>query len=97
MPQPTAYGHNYRRARAVLLAQQLPCQLRLACDGAIADSADHVPPLALHVHVPGSGCCRLLPECLACQRSQGGSVANLLRARARTPAIPRPSRVWWGE
>jgi hypothetical protein len=30
-----------------------------------------VPPLALHVHVEGSGCCRSLPACGPCQRRQG--------------------------
>jgi hypothetical protein len=52
------YDHRYQRARSVLLRQRLPCALRLACDGATDDSADHDPPLALHVHVAGSGCCR---------------------------------------
>jgi hypothetical protein len=88
------YGWRYQQARKVLLSYRLPCSLRLVCDGAVANSVDHSPPLAMHTHVPGSGCCILRPACTACQKSQGGQVAKLLRQRARTRVPPRPSRVW---
>ena len=38
--------------------------------GAPASELDHVPPLALHRHVEGSGCCRSLPACGPCQQDQ---------------------------
>jgi hypothetical protein len=54
----------------------LLCSLRLVCDGVLADSADHDQPLSQHDHVPGSGCCRLIPACTACQRKQGGLIRS---------------------
>ena len=57
--------------------------------GAPADAAhrgelDHVPPLILHTHVEGSGCCRELPACWDCQRRQAAELAW----RARAPTAP---------
>ena len=63
--------------RAALLG--LPCEMRLVCDGAAADSADHVPPVSLHEHVEGSGCCVLRPACMRCQ----GEQARLLSMEAK--------------
>jgi len=71
------YGHRYRMLRAALLGQ--PCELRLKCDGDPADSADHTPPLSLHHHVEGSGCCGLRPACMRCQ----GEQARILSMRAK--------------
>ena len=71
----SAYTRTYERERRALLAAGLRCELRLACNGATADSADHDPPLAWHRHEAGSGCCRLVAACLACQHRQGGLVA----------------------
>lgn len=85
------YDGNYKRERRVLLAQRVPCQLRLVCGGAVADSADHDPPIRQHRHVPGSGCCRLVPACVACQHKQGGLIRS---GRLKARAIPAPSRVW---
>jgi hypothetical protein len=88
------YGGRYELERQQLLALRLPCHLRLVCDGVPADSADHDPPLALHAHVNGSGCCRLVPACLDCQRVQGKQVAVLLRRRRAERPVPVPSRRW---
>jgi len=79
------YSGSYARRRAALIGR--PCSLRLpGCTG-VADSADHRPPLRLHAHVQGSGCCELVPACLRCQKSQGG---RLSRRRGRLVT----SRVW---
>lgn len=71
------YGYRYRQLRATLLG--LPCELLLGCGGAPADSADHVPPLSLHEHREGSGCCVLRPACMGCQ----GEQARLLSMRTK--------------
>ena len=42
--------------------------------GAPASELDHVPPLALHTHVEGSGCCVSLPACGPCQRAQAAEL-----------------------
>src|SRR5262245_30474501 len=41
-----------------------------------ATTLDHDPPLAMHVHRNGSGCCRLIPSCEPCNRAGGQMVAN---------------------
>jgi len=82
------YGRGYERARAMVLGR--PCSLRLVCDGAPANSADHFPPLSRHLHVEGSGCCVLRPACLSCQWEQG----RRLQGRRRYRKVPRPSRSW---
>ena len=86
------YGTQYRRERDALLAVPRACELRLVCGGAVADSADHDPPLALHDHRPGSGCCRLRPACLACQHRQARLIQTK-RWRASRPT-PAPTRSW---
>lgn len=68
------YGPAYEAARRRLLGN--PCKLRLVCSGAPGTEADHVPPLSLHQHVEGSGCCRLQPACGPCQRRQAIDLAN---------------------
>lgn len=59
-PSPTnqAYGRRYRRARAILLADNPPCHW---C-GAPATTADHEPPLSEvgHPHM------HLVPACKPC-------------------------------
>jgi hypothetical protein len=86
------YGYAYRRARGAILAKRLPCSLRLVCRGVVADSVDHDPPVSLHDHVVGSGCCRLVPACLACQHYQGGLVR--FRREGWRAQIPTPSGAW---
>lgn len=51
--------------------------------GRPATTRDHVPALALHVHVEGSGCCELLPACSPCNSRDGQLItAELNRRRA---------------
>jgi hypothetical protein len=96
VPRPgSPYGGTYPRARSVLLRQRLPCALRLACDGAMADSADHDPPLALHEHVAGSGCCRLVPACLRCQSVQDAELVGFGRFELFQGAGPRAQPGFW--
>lgn len=47
------------------------------CTGT-ATEADHQPPLALHEHEEGSGCCVLVPSCGPCARAQGGALGAAL-------------------
>jgi hypothetical protein len=49
---------------------------------------DHQPPLALHFHVEGSGCCRVLPACGDCQRRQGAELGFGGHWTAPQPELP---------
>jgi len=71
MPDP--YGRPFRRAKALQLDPPVPCS---HCRQAVAVTLDHDPPLAMHRHVKGTGCCRLIPSCEACNRSGGILVAQ---------------------
>ena len=44
------------------------------CGRRLANTLDHDPPLAMHVHRNGSGCCRLIPACDVCNKSGGAAV-----------------------
>src|SRR5262245_13516253 len=44
------------------------------CKRRIANTLDHDPPLSMHVHRPGTGCCRLIPSCEECNRAGGIAV-----------------------
>jgi hypothetical protein len=60
--------------------------------GAPATELDHVPPLALHPHVEGSGCCEERPACGDCQRRQGAEL-GWNRNAEKVPlgeAVPEP-------
>src|SRR5262245_44502137 len=72
------YTKGYERARAALLAANPVC---VHC-GAMATEADHQPPVALHVHIEGTGCCVLVPSCATCARRQGTPVAQAKRPDA---------------
>ncbi len=72
-----AYGHQHQVARRALLEANPWC----AHCGAPATEADHQPPLALHEHLEGSGCCVLVPSCHDCGRKQGGHLAQHLAGR----------------
>jgi hypothetical protein len=92
------YGPAYQAVRAAQLG--LPCEMRLVCDGDPANSTDHDPPLARHLHIEGSGCCRLRPGCLRCQRRQAQELAGQT-AKFKALGLPppmidvyQPSRVW---
>jgi len=65
----TAYDANYqRRVRGLLQGTPVTCA---HCQRRRATTLDHDPPLAMHLHRPGSGCCRLVPSCEDCNRTGG--------------------------
>jgi hypothetical protein len=64
------YGPAHERRRAALIRPGALCH---HC-GEPASELDHAPPLALHHHVEGSGCCRSLPACWRCQRAQAAAL-----------------------
>jgi hypothetical protein len=53
-----------------------PPVLCVHCSRRQATELDHDPPLAMHLHRPGTGCCRLVPSCAQCNRTAGLMVAN---------------------
>lgn len=57
-------------------------------DGRPSSVADHDPPIALHRHVEGSGCCSYRATCIDCSRRQGAEITNELRRRAAEPGAP---------
>lgn len=73
MPKAPYGRREYIRGRAELLGQ--PCVHNC---GRPASVADHQPPLSLHQHVEGSGCCVLMPSCAKCSVEQGGLIARAL-------------------
>jgi hypothetical protein len=77
----------YRAARAELT--RFPKACWKSC-GRPATTIDHVPALARHAHIPGTGCCELLPCCAACNMAAGARIGN----RGRTPRRPYASRQW---
>jgi hypothetical protein len=81
-----AYNYQHELERRVMLEANPWC---LHC-GAPANVADHQPPLSLHEHVPGSGCCVLVPSCTPCSRKQGGHLAQHLGGGARKPKPETP-------
>lgn len=78
---------GYERARRELLEGGPPC---LHCGRAVATEADHQPSLALHEHVPGSGCCVLVPSCAPCARQQGGQLGAALGGAVVSPSSSVP-------
>lgn len=88
-----AYDSAYERERKGMLARDPVCW---RC-GREATTADHVPPLALHAHVAGSGCCVLEPACARCNYRDGGRIGGKRRAarrRAVRAAMVEASRPW---
>ena len=87
-PKNPVYGTPaYRKARTRLLASDPTC----AHCGRPATEADHQPPLAMHRHVDGADCCRLVPSCASCGRRQGNAVLGGLRAGTVAPPTPTPT------
>lgn len=72
-PYADPYGAPHQARRRAMLRPGAVCHL---C-GAPANELDHVPPIALHRHVEGSGCCRSLPACAECQRRQGAELGYM--------------------
>jgi hypothetical protein len=75
------YSGSYQRARKELLAAGRIC---VHCQIRPATRSDHQPPLSLHRHVPGSGCCVLVPSCYECERLQAGLLGG---PRAGVPRV----------
>jgi len=78
--------HNeagYRRARRLTLGSGVLCA---HCKTELATTLDHYPPLAMHKHRAGTGCCRLIPSCAECNAAGGVAV---LRGEWR-PGEPEP-------
>lgn len=73
MPVAATYGARYRRIRQMLLDPPVLCA---HCKQARATELDHDPPIAMHVHREGSGCCRYIPSCSDCNRTQGYLVSH---------------------
>jgi hypothetical protein len=86
MANPAYASVTYRRNRADLLAGDPVC---VHCRRRPATEADHQPPLKLHAHLHGSGCCELVPSCSTCARRQGAILAG--RGPAPRPAVIRPA------
>jgi hypothetical protein len=83
-----AYGRQHRRARNLLLDPPVPCA---HCRRQVATELDNDPPLAMHRHRQGTGCCRLIPSCGDCNRSGGVLVAQgLWRPGANVVATEQP-------
>ena len=80
------YGYAHQQRRKKILTPGSVCHM---C-GRPATSADHVPPLKLHDHVEGSGCCELLAACKPCQDRQGGKLRG--RTRKVVPSEPTDER-----
>ena len=78
---------GYRAAKARLAKWPTPCWK--GC-GRLATTPDHVPALARHAHVAGSGCCELLPACGPCNMGDGARIGNT----RRRPLAPTASRRW---
>jgi hypothetical protein len=78
------YGPAHQRLRKALIVPGAKCHV---C-GAQATELDHVPPLALHEHHEGSGCCVSLPACNACQRAQADALGR--NRHGTTPPPPAP-------
>lgn len=75
---------DYRTYRAQLRAHPQPC---VWCGG-LGTEVDHVPSNREHHHVRGTGCCRYLPACRACNGGRGAKLGNRIRigrqVRSRT-------------
>ena len=98
------YGYQHQKARAALLAEHDVCS---HCGKAVGwdekpGVADHQPPLALHAHAEGTGCCDLIPSCATCSYKQAGAVRNLVGKMGATeitfaepPPSPGPEDACW--
>ena len=76
------YGEReYRAAVALLARRPEPCWR--GC-GRLATTPDHVPALAEHFHIAGSGCCELRPSCQPCNLDHGARLGARRRWRPAT-------------
>lgn len=86
MANPVYATPAYRKGRTRLLAGDPVC---VHCRRRPATEADHQPPLKLHRHVDGTGCCELVASCSTCARRQGA----ILAGRVTPPRPPHSSAV----
>ena len=85
---------GYERERKRLLADSPPCASRGPRCAGTATEADHRPPLSLHDHVAGTGCCVLVPSCGPCARDQGGALGGIGTApRVEAVVVTEPPPV----
>src|SRR5262245_18946268 len=89
MPDP-AYEWAYQVERRKLLADHPLC---VHCQEREATRADHQPPLSMHEHIPGTGCCILVPSCQPCEIRQA---VLLQRPHYRPPPEALPEPVGYG-
>jgi hypothetical protein len=83
----------YKRARAKLLLDFPVCAHRGPHCAGTATEADHQPPLSLHEHRQGTGCCELIPSCGPCARRQGGRLATKQVAQHRPTMLAEPAPI----
>lgn len=69
-PSGDPYGNAHQRRRRAVIRPGAVCEW---C-GEPASELDHLPPLAVHHHIEGSGCCRYVPSCGPCQRKQAAEL-----------------------
>jgi len=87
----------YRRFRDALKRNPQPCAID-GCDR-LADTVDHMPPLAAHDHLEGSACCVLRGVCAQHNYAAGGKLGRrrqLLRSRTSSVFMPSPPRNYPG-
>jgi hypothetical protein len=75
---------HYQRTRRLTLGAGVLC---VHCEIELATELDHYPPLAMHKHRAGTGCCRLLPSCRDCNQAGGAAV----RRGEWRPGDPEPA------
>jgi len=66
------YSSDHQSDRLALLERDPYC---VHC-GAVATVADHQPPISLHDHVRGTGCCSLVASCATCSSKQGAQLSQ---------------------
>ena len=71
--KPAYRSKGYKQGRRELLGA-----LCVHGCGRLSTTADHQPPLSLHEHLEGSGCCILVPSCARCAVAQGGAISRAL-------------------
>lgn len=95
--QNNPYGRAHQAERQALLphayGQPCPGPCGRTMHAGMRLDLDHVPPLALHHHTPGSGCCHGRIVCARCNRAAGARLGNRLR-RQRIISQRQPSRRW---
>jgi 5-methylcytosine-specific restriction endonuclease McrA len=67
-PTTQAQDATYQRNRRLLLADAPTCVLRIHCDGAPADTADHITPVA---HGGSNDMSNLQAACKSCNAAKG--------------------------